>query len=212
MDTIPSSIFSNLIYLLLVAGVWFGSLAVISPGTGVYEVLTFLTLGGAGIGLFYVTINAWAFIPLILGATAFFSSLRVRKLEGVLLGISSILISFGSVYLFRSESNQPAVNPILATVVSLSTIGYYWFAIRKIIAVQGMHSVLDPTLVGQTGMSRTRIDPTGTVYVGGEYWSARSNQVIPAGAKVVVTGRKGLVLNVELVEESQEEPSDKGEK
>ena len=212
MINIPSSLFSNLIYLLLVAGVWFGSLAVISPGTGFYELLTLFTLGGAGIGMFYLPVNAWAFIPLILGITTFLSSLWIRKLEGILLGISSILISFGSVYLFQSEWDHPAVNPILAIVVSLSTIGFYWFAIRKIIVAQGMHSILDPSLVGQTGVSRTTIDPIGTIYVGGEYWSARSEQAIPAGARVLVTGRKGLVLNVELVEIPQNQQSVEGEK
>jgi membrane-bound serine protease (ClpP class) len=201
MLNIPSPLFSNLIYLLLVAGVWCGSLAVISPGTGLYEVLTLITLGGAGIGLFYLPINAWAFIPLILGIGAFLSSLWVKKLEGILLGVSALLISLGSVYIFQSEWDKPAVHPILAIIVSLSTLGFYWFAIRKTIAAQRMQSVLDPSLiVGQTGVTRTAIEPVGTVYVGGEYWSARSEQVIPVGARVLVTGRKGLVLNVELVE------------
>ncbi len=212
MLTIPSSLFSNLMYLLLVAGVWFASLAVISPGTGFYEVLTLITLGGAGIGLFYIPINAWAFIPLILGMAAFLSSLWIRKLEGILLGISALLFSLGSVYLFQSEWNEPAVHPVLAIVVSLSTLGFYWFAIRKTIAGQRMQSIHDPSLVvGQTGVSRTVIEPVGTIYVGGEYWSARSDQVIPVGAKVLVTGRKGLVLNVELVEIQLDQSSDKGE-
>ena len=212
MLTIPSSIFSNLIYLLLVAGVWFASLAVISPGTGLYEVLTLITLGGVGIGLFYIPVNAWAFIPLILGMAIFLSSLWIRKLEGILLGISALLISLGSVYLFQSEWDEPAVHPLLAIIVSLSTLGFYWFAIRKTVAAQRMQSVHDPSLVvGQTGVSRTAIEPVGTIYVGGEYWSARSDQVIPAGARVLVTGRKGLVLTVELIEVPKDQSSNKGE-
>jgi membrane-bound serine protease (ClpP class) len=212
MLTIPSSLFSNLMYLLLVAGVWFASLAVISPGTGLYEVLTLMTLASAGIGLFYTPINAWAFIPLVLGMAIFLSSLWVRKLEGILLGISALLISLGSVYLFQSEWDEPAVHPILAIIVSLSTLGFYWFAIRKTVAAQRMQSVHDPSLVvGQTGVSRTAIEPVGTIYVGGEYWSARSDQVIPAGAWVLVTGRKGLVLSVELIEIPKNQSSNKGE-
>jgi len=212
MFTIPSSLLSNMIYLLLVAGVWLGSLAVISPGTGFYEVFTLITLGGAGIGLFYLPINAWAFIPLILGIAAFLFSLWVRKLEGVLLGVSSLLISLGSVYLFQSQWDEPAVHPILAIIVSLSTLGFYWFAIRKTIAAQRMQSIHDPSLVvGQIGVSRTTIGPIGTIYVGGETWSARADQVIPVGAKVLVTGRKGLVLNVEVVEMPKNQSSNEGE-
>ncbi len=212
MLTIPSSFFSNLMYLLLVAGVWFASLALISPGTGIYEVLTLITLGGATAGLFYIPFNAWAFIPLALGLAAFLSSLWIKKLEGILLGISALLFSLGSIYLFQSTWDEPAVHPILAIVVSLSTLGFYWFAIRKTIAAQRMQSIHDPALIlGQVGVSRTLIDPIGTVYVGGENWSARSEQPIPAGANVLVKSRKGLVLNVELVELPDHLPSDKGE-
>lgn len=212
MFTIPSSLFSNLMYLLLVAGVWFSSLAVISPGTGLYEVLTLMTLGGVGIGLFYIPFNVWAFVPLILGMAAFLSSLWVKKLEGVLLGVSALLFSLGSVYLFQSTWREPAVHPLLAIVVSLSTLGFYWFAIRKIIATQRMQSVHDPSLVlGQIGVSRTAIEPVGTVYAGGELWSARSDQSIPPGANVLVKGRKGLILDVELVGSPRDQSSDKGE-
>jgi len=213
MLTIPSSLFSNFLYLLLVSGVWFASLAVISPGTGFYEVLTLLALGGAGIGLFYTPFNAWAFIPLILGAAAFLSSLWVRKWEGPLLAASAFLFSLGSVYLFQSTWGDPAVHPILAIVVSLSTLGFYWFAIRKTIVTQRARAIHDPTLIlDQIGEVRTSIEPVGTVYVGGELWSARSEQIIPAGAKVRVNHREGLVLNVEMVEDSKKRASDKGEK
>ena len=212
MLTIPSSLFSNLMYLLLVAGVWFSSLAVISPGTGLYEVLTLMTLGGVGIGLFYIPFNAWAFVPLILGMAAFLSSLWIKKLEGVLLGVSAFLFSLGSVYLFQSTWSEPAVHPLLAIVVSLSTLGFYWFAIRKAVAAQRLQMVHDPSLVlGQIGVARTAIEPVGTVYAGGELWSARSDQSIPAGANVLVKGRKGLVLDVELVEYPGDHSSDKGE-
>lgn len=201
MLTIPSALFSNFMYLLLVAGVWFASLAVISPGTGLYEALTLLALGGAGIGLFYLPFNAWAFIPLILGMAAFLSGLWVRKWEGLLLAVSAFLFSLGSVYLFQSSWSDPAVHPLLAIVVSLSTLGFYWFAIRKTIASQRMRAIHDPTLVlDQIGEARTPIEPVGTVYVAGEMWSARSNQSIPAGAKVRVSGRKGLMLTVELLD------------
>ncbi|NMC85494.1 MAG: NfeD family protein, partial [Anaerolineaceae bacterium] len=39
----------------------------------------------------------------------------------------------------------------------------------------------------------------GTVYVGGEEWSARSDEMIAAGSSVKVINREGLVLIVEPV-------------
>jgi len=49
-----------------------------------------------------------------------------------------------------------------------------------------------------TGEARTDILAEGSVYVNGEDWSARSKTLIPAGSKVLVLRRNGLVLEVEL--------------
>jgi membrane-bound ClpP family serine protease len=40
----------------------------------------------------------------------------------------------------------------------------------------------------------------GTVYVGGELWSAWADEVIPVGVEIKVKDREGLVLEVERVE------------
>jgi membrane-bound serine protease (ClpP class) len=212
MITIPDVFLSNFLFLLLVVGVWFASLAVISPGTGIYEVLTLFTMGGVVLGLVYLPFNGWAFIPLLLGFAAFLSSLWVKKWDEALLIISAILFSVGSIYLFRSEWNHPAVNPVLAIVVSLSTLGFYWFAIRKSVAAYRLRSIFDPSSVlDQIGEVRTDLDPVGTVYVGGELWSAISERRIPVCARVRVLERKGLLLRVELVEQPHTTPSEKGE-
>jgi membrane protein implicated in regulation of membrane protease activity len=46
---------------------------------------------------------------------------------------------------------------------------------------------------------RTALDPVGSVYVGGELWSARSETALPVGIPVRVRGREGLVLLVDPV-------------
>ena len=56
------------------------------------------------------------------------------------------------------------------------------------------------TLVGEIGVSRTEINPEGTVFVRGEYWRARSGQTIPAGQRVSIKRVEGnLILYVEAV-------------
>ena len=47
---LESALFPNLLYLVLVAGIWLAALAVVSPGTGVLELLAFFALGAAGLG------------------------------------------------------------------------------------------------------------------------------------------------------------------
>ena len=104
----------------------------------------------------------------------------------------------GSIFLFWSPEGGIAVNPILATVVSTLTLGYYWIAIRSIMASQAQRPTIDATqLLGKRAEVRTAIDPMGSVYVDGELWTARSEVPIDAGSMVTVRDVDGLVLRVE---------------
>jgi membrane-bound serine protease (ClpP class) len=53
-------------------------------------------------------------------------------------------------------------------------------------------------LVGMIGKATSPLDPEGTVFVRGEYWSARAETTVPAGVKVQVTAVEGLRLRVRL--------------
>ncbi|HSL84890.1 MAG TPA: NfeD family protein [Thermoanaerobaculia bacterium] len=46
------------------------------------------------------------------------------------------------------------------------------------------------------GRSRTELAPRGKVFVAGELWEAESDRRVPAGSRVEITGRDGLVLRV----------------
>jgi membrane-bound serine protease (ClpP class) len=207
MDSVPFALLPNLLYLLLVAGVWTSTLAVISPGTGVYELLALVTLGGTGVGLFFVpSFNPWALVPLALGLVAFIVGLWQRKWERSAVVLAGLLFSLGSVLLFEDDAGKAAVNPLLAIVMTLMTLGFYWFAISRVITAHRLQSTLDPSLVlNQIGDVRTPIDPIGTVYVGGELWSAWADEVIPTGVDIRVKDREGLVLKVERIEEDDQD-------
>jgi membrane-bound serine protease (ClpP class) len=201
METVPSDLLPNLLYLLLVAGVWTSTLAVISPGTGVYELLALVTLGGTGVGLFFVPFNSWALLPLALGLIVFIGGLWQRKWERPAVLLAGILFSIGSILLFENDAGKAAVDPFLAVVMTLITLGFYWFAISRVISAHRLQSTHDPSLVlDQIGDVRTALDPVGTVYVGGELWSAWADEVIPVGVEIKVKDREGLVLEVERVE------------
>jgi membrane-bound ClpP family serine protease len=50
--------------------------------------------------------------------------------------------------------------------------------------------------VGIVGTTASPLEPEGTVFVREEYWSARSEAPVPAGAKVEVTEVEALRLRV----------------
>ena len=58
-------------------------------------------------------------------------------------------------------------------------------------------------LIGAIGEAKTDIHQEGSVYAGGEQWSARSDQPIPTGARVRVLEREGFTLKVEAIEAPQ---------
>ena len=60
-------------------------------------------------------------------------------------------------------------------------------------------------LIGETGITRTPLNPSGTVFVHGEFWNATSPVPLPEGARVLVTAVKGLHLRVEPLQESEQE-------
>ena len=205
MDFLNSPLFPNLLYLLLMAGFWLAALAVVSPGTGVLEVLALFALAGAGMGTLVIPPNWWAIVILGLGAVSLVLSLRLKPAE-VWLGLSAIAISVGSVFLFRVDGMRPVVHPLLALVVSILTLGYFWLAIRQSILAHQARPTMDLSeVMGQVGETRTALEPTGSVYVAGELWTARAVDRIEVGERVRVIGRDGLILTVEPIKLSAEE-------
>lgn len=191
----------NVFYLCLVLGLWVTALALVSPGTGALEVLALFLLGGAAVGMLTWPVNALAFIPLILGAAAFIFSLVRRRQAGVGLLVSAMLISLGSIFLFESPSGGPAVQPVLAILMSGLTVLLFWVGVRRGLEAQrAAPTVSAATVVGQIGETRSPVHRDGEVYVGGEMWSARAEQPIAEGQRVRVRSLDGLIVEVEPVD------------
>ncbi|MCS7042354.1 MAG: nodulation protein NfeD [Bryobacteraceae bacterium] len=55
-------------------------------------------------------------------------------------------------------------------------------------------------MAGETGVAQTALNPTGTVFVRGEYWTAEADEPVEAGARVRVIGIQGLRLKVKRAE------------
>jgi membrane-bound serine protease (ClpP class) len=202
MTFVDTALFPNLVYLVLLAGVWLVALSMVAPGTGMIELAAFLALLLAGLGAFQLDLNAWSLAVLVVGAV-FFGLSVWRRHEAVWLALSASALSIGSAFLFRAPDGGPAVNPLLAIVASGLTLGYFWLAVRKWLAAARAKPSHDPSAVmGQTGEARTALEPTGSVYVGGELWTARADRPLPAGTAVRVIDRDGLMLTVEAVEQS----------
>lgn len=187
----------NIAYLFLLGGVLLGLMAIISPGTGLFEIGAFFCLALAGYAVYNRPINWWALAILILSIIPFVFAIRRPKREWFL-ALSILGLIVGSVFLFSRDGLQPAVNPLLALVSSVLYAGFLWIIIQKTLQASHARPSHDlSTLVGQIGEAKTHIHSDGSVQVAGELWSARSEKSIPNGSPVKVVGREGFVLVVE---------------
>ena len=171
----------NIAYLLLVAGFFFAILALMAPGTGLLEAGALITLILAGWEISYLPINVWALLVLLLGVLPFMLAVR-RSQRLIYLVIAILTLIVGSTFLFQGEGLLPAVNPVLAIVVSTLTGVFMWIATTKI-------------------LEASRIRPEHDLK---KLWTARSTQNIPIGSSIRVVGRDGFILDVELLENSDD--------
>ncbi len=187
----------NIAYLFLIGGVMLAMLALLTPGTGFFEIGAFFAIALAGYAIYNLSFNWWALMILALSIVPFVYAIRQPKRE-VFLGLALVLLVIGSVFLFPRTEEQRLVNPLVAIVGSAFVAGFLWVAVRKSLeAAHARPSHSLDGLVGQIGEAKTKIYEEGSVQVNGELWSARSDNSIPAGSMIRVVRRDGFILVVE---------------
>jgi len=187
----------NIAYLILLASVLLGFMALVSPGTGLFEVGAFFSIALAGYAVYNLSFNWWALVLLMLSIVPFVYAIQKPKRE-LYLGAAILLIIIGSMFMFPRSEGKAAVNPLVVIAASALVAGFLWIAVRKSIeagSVKPSHDL--EGLVGQVGEARTKIHDEGSVQVGGELWSARSEKEIPEGSSIKVIRRDGFVVVVE---------------
>lgn len=192
----------NIAYLILLGGVLLAMLALAAPGTGIFEIGALFCIALAGYAIYNRSFNLWALVVLALSIIPFVYAIQRPKRE-LYLGLSILLLVVGSVFMFPRTDEQPAVNPFVAVVASGLVAGFLWIAVRKSMEAASARPSHDlEGLVGQIGEARTIVREEGSVQVGGELWSARSEDSIPEGSSIRVVRRDGFVVVVEKVNHS----------
>ena len=198
----------NVAYLLLVTGCVLAALALFIPGTGLLEAGALLIILLSVWTISHLAINIWALLTLLCSVFPFV--LAVRGTSGKLAYLAGSILAMvaGSTFLIYQEQWwKPAVHPLVALSTSLLVAGFFWVATRKAWDAQRTRPLHDlDTLVGAIGKAITRIDLEGSVQVASELWSAHSQEKIPAGARVRVTGREGFTLEVLAEEQHSSSP------
>ena len=193
----------NVIYLLMMAGLWISATGTYIPGTGVAEI----TGAGLILGTLYLlsllATNWIAVVALVAGASLFFL-LPLFKSEWENLAIGGLAVqAVASFFLFAGAS----VSPLIIAVGVLLAWGYHRSILRSILRQrQELSSTQkDAFMVGARGRVMADIEDRGTVQVRGELWTARSRLRLESGTEIVVTQQDGLELHVEKAKREEAE-------
>jgi membrane-bound serine protease (ClpP class) len=145
----------------------------------------------------------FAAVTLILASFAFFV-LEAKYATHGILGIGGVaLLTIGALLLVDGPIPELRVKfitalsvaiPFGAITVFLMTIALRARRNKVTTGAQGM--------IGQTGIARSPLSPSGQVAVLGEIWNAYSATPIPAGEPIIVRGIDGLTLKVEPTKHS----------
>jgi membrane-bound serine protease (ClpP class) len=186
----------NIAYLLMLAGIFGIFFELQNPGAIFPGVIGGIAILLAFFALQVLPVN-YVGVALILLAVVMFL-LEVKIPSGGLLTVGGVIaMLIGSIMFI--DSPLPFMRVSLSIIVPsvIFTALFFLFAVGMGIRAQrrkvatGYHGI-----VGEIGTARSDIGESGSVFVHGEHWNARSDVPIPKGARVQVVSAERMILTV----------------
>ena len=187
----------NISFILLAIGALALYVEFNHPGAvlpGVVGVI-FILLAAFALNLLPVRFAA---IVLILASFALFALEAKFATHGTLAIGGIVTLTLGGLLLVDAPIPEMRVHLLTALAVSIP-LGFITVFLMSIVLKARANKITtgEQGLVGEIGMTKTALSPTGKVFVHGEIWSATASTSIEAGQTVVIRGVDGLILQVE---------------
>jgi membrane-bound serine protease (ClpP class) len=185
----------NIVYLLLLFGLWSAVTAAYIPGTGLVEIVSAAVSIGALLLMMSMPTNWLAVLILVVGVGGFLVMPFINQRFALLATGGLVLQALGSLFLF----NGTMVSPVLIAGTIAVSLLYHRFVLMALRTNHARLPEIDDaqTLIGTVGRVVSPINGVGTVQAAGELWTARSDQPLESGEQVVIVDRDGLVVTVE---------------
>jgi membrane-bound serine protease (ClpP class) len=210
VEVVAQKVFDPTIaYLLMTIGFFAILIELFHPGALVPGVSGVVCLVLSFVGFAAMPMN-WGGVVLILAAAALFVLDLKAAVHGGLTVAGLICFVIGSLLLYSPPGppspTLPDVSVGIPALVAAAGVGglFSLLVVRTALRMAGRAPITGSQLLsGATGVTRSLLDPNGTVNVAGQVWSARvRNGRIDAGRPVRVVSRTGLVLEVEPTDSS----------
>lgn len=198
----------NLVFVLLAVGVQAILIEISNPGGWIPGFIGIVALTLAVYGLGILPVNWFGLVFIVVAFVLFLLDIKAPT-HGALTaaGVASFII--GALVLFNSPNvpsfERVSVPLVVGTGFFIGAIFFtiVMFALRaqRRPVLTGLESL---SLVGQVGIARGDLSPSGPVQLGNELWTARLSdptQQVRAGARVRVVAMDGLQVRVQKVDD-----------
>lgn len=197
----------NVVYLVLLFGLWVAVTAAYIPGTGAIEVLALITLAVSLFILASLPTNWGAVLLMGLGVVSFLLVPFLSQRYAILAQGGLILQAIGGALMFNGLS----VSWLIIAITIVIALLYHNFFLLPILRHSSQQQALlddDDQLVGMLGQVTSGFAPSGSRYIGtvnvrSEQWTAYSSKPLSAGDEIAVIERDGLQLLVEGLKHKQ---------
>jgi membrane-bound serine protease (ClpP class) len=186
----------NIAYLLMMAGLLGLYIEMTHPGLTLPGVAGGICLLLALTALHVLPVNYGGLGLIVLGAAmlvaeAFLPTFGVVGVGGL------VAFVIGSLFLFDRDGTGIAVSRSLIATAG-GSVALVMLIIATLVVRSQRRQVLGGSegMIGQVGVVRSPLAPSGTIVVRGEYWNAVSETPVPSGSAVEVVGIDGLTLRV----------------
>ena len=193
----------NIAYILMILGFYGLYFELSNPGAIFPGVAGAICLILAFYALQTLPIN-YAGLLLIILAIALFIAEAFITSHGVLGVGGTIAMLMGSVMLI--DSPDPSLQISWAVIVPVVGLSALLFIITVTVALRVHREKTDTGkegLIGKQARARSELNPTGLVFIHGENWTARSDEPVHKGEKVIIVGMDGLTLIVRKAENNE---------
>lgn len=191
----------NVAYILMLLGIYGLFFELANPGFVLPGVIGGICMLLALYSLQVLPVNYAGLALILLGIVFMIAELFVPSFGA--LGIGGIVaFVIGSIILFDVEGGNIAISLPLILAVSILSAGFFLVAVRSIIRAHRRPVVSGAEeITAGVGEALSDIETTGQIHIHGETWQVETSKPVKQGEKVRVTGREGLILKVEPLEE-----------
>lgn len=187
----------SLALLVLVVGLAGLYIEFTNPGLIVPGVLGGVMLIVGLMALSFLPISLAGVALMVLAAT-FFVIEAMTPVNGILATGGVVAMVLGIVILVDTDVPELQIGWVPAIAITLPFAAISVFLLQ--LAIRSFRlkvSTGTEAMIGELGEVRTALDPSGTVFVHGELWRARSTATAAPGQRVRVVAVHGMLLDVE---------------